>query len=250
MAIRAFQLSDTRRPCLRLACSVATSAPAVADEYPRAGRRAASCTASLPRAAVQRVRTVVRTRVVVQQVPRTGAGLSTLRRLLVVTHRSCGCARVQRRLLRADDGVRAAILYGNITAAAAPACTHGPLAVRRLRIRRLVGYRHGYYGALLVLEFVNGWWPGHGLTVPRPPVPIRGHKNHRQLIAARGSSTSRSFFASLRPARARSACRKKSFGCRNSTGLPCAPIFGSPSPSTRMPCPRNASRAAMMSATS
>ena len=27
----------------------------------------------------------------------------------------------------------------------------------------------------------------------------------------------------------------KSLGCRNSTGLPCAPIFGSPSPSTRAP---------------
>ena len=28
----------------------------------------------------------------------------------------------------------------------------------------------------------------------------------------------------------------KSLGCRNSTGLPCAPILGSPSPSTRAPC--------------
>src|SRR5690606_4516795 len=27
----------------------------------------------------------------------------------------------------------------------------------------------------------------------------------------------------------------KSLGCRNSTGLPCAPVFGSPSPSTRAP---------------
>ena len=28
------------------------------------------------------------------------------------------------------------------------------------------------------------------------------------------------------PARARPASRQKSLGCRNSTGLPCAPIFG------------------------
>lgn len=43
---------------------------------------------------------------------------------------------------------------------------------------------------------------------------------------------------------------QKSFGCKNSTGLPCAPIFGWPSPSTRAPDFTNLSRAAMMSVTS
>src|SRR5215831_19584106 len=43
---------------------------------------------------------------------------------------------------------------------------------------------------------------------------------------------------------------QKSFGCRNSTGLPWAPIFGSPSPSTRAPCALSVSRAARMSGTS
>src|SRR5579863_9334970 len=40
----------------------------------------------------------------------------------------------------------------------------------------------------------------------------------------------------------------KSFGCKNRTGLPWAPIFGSPSPSTRAPLALSRSRAAMMSA--
>ncbi len=43
---------------------------------------------------------------------------------------------------------------------------------------------------------------------------------------------------------------QKSLGCRNSTGLPWAPIFGSPSPSTRAPCALSLSRAARMSSTS
>lgn len=43
---------------------------------------------------------------------------------------------------------------------------------------------------------------------------------------------------------------RKSLGCRNSTGLPCAPILGLPSPSTRAPCALSRSRAAMMSSTS
>src|SRR6185437_3018387 len=43
---------------------------------------------------------------------------------------------------------------------------------------------------------------------------------------------------------------EKSFGCRNSTGLPWAPIFGTPSPSTRAPSLIRMSRAAMMSGTS
>ena len=42
----------------------------------------------------------------------------------------------------------------------------------------------------------------------------------------------------------------KSLGCRNSTGLPCAPIFGSPSPSTRAPTASKRSRAAPISSTS
>src|SRR5215471_2241530 len=42
----------------------------------------------------------------------------------------------------------------------------------------------------------------------------------------------------------------KSLGCRNSTGLPWAPVFGSPSPSTRAPPALSASRAARMSETS
>ncbi len=42
----------------------------------------------------------------------------------------------------------------------------------------------------------------------------------------------------------------KSFGCRNSTGLPWAPVFGSPSPSTRAPLAFSRSRAARMSSTS
>ena len=42
----------------------------------------------------------------------------------------------------------------------------------------------------------------------------------------------------------------KSLGCRNSTGLPCAPIFGSPSPSTRAPAASKRSRAAPISWTS
>src|SRR5215469_17417843 len=43
---------------------------------------------------------------------------------------------------------------------------------------------------------------------------------------------------------------RKSLGCRNSTGLPWAPVFGSPSPSTRAPAAFNRSRAARMSSTS
>src|SRR5262249_12646617 len=43
---------------------------------------------------------------------------------------------------------------------------------------------------------------------------------------------------------------EKSLGWKNSTGLPCAPIFGWPSPSTRAPCAISWSRAAMMSGTS
>src|SRR5262245_20338684 len=43
---------------------------------------------------------------------------------------------------------------------------------------------------------------------------------------------------------------QKSFGCRNSTGLPCAPILGLPSPSTRAPSALSLSRAARMSSTS
>ena len=37
---------------------------------------------------------------------------------------------------------------------------------------------------------------------------------------------------------------EKSFGLRKTTGLPCAPIFGSPSPSTRAPSRSSRSRAA------
>src|SRR5688572_25566363 len=43
---------------------------------------------------------------------------------------------------------------------------------------------------------------------------------------------------------------QKSLGCRNSTGLPWAPILGSPSPSTRAPAALSRSRAARMSSTS
>src|SRR4029079_12939075 len=43
---------------------------------------------------------------------------------------------------------------------------------------------------------------------------------------------------------------QKSLGCRNSTGLPWAPILGSPSPSTRAPWAINLSRASLMSGTS
>src|SRR5215472_18210324 len=43
---------------------------------------------------------------------------------------------------------------------------------------------------------------------------------------------------------------RKSLGCRNSTGLPWAPILGSPSPNTRAPSALRRSRAAMMSSTS
>ena len=43
---------------------------------------------------------------------------------------------------------------------------------------------------------------------------------------------------------------QKSFGWRNRTRVPCAPIFGSPSPSTRAPEASSLSRASMMSATS
>src|SRR5262249_41023 len=43
---------------------------------------------------------------------------------------------------------------------------------------------------------------------------------------------------------------RKSLGCRNSTGLPWAPILGSPSPSTRAPSALRRSRAEMMSSTS
>lgn len=43
---------------------------------------------------------------------------------------------------------------------------------------------------------------------------------------------------------------QKSFGWRNSTGLPWAPIFGSPEPITRAPWAFSWSRAAMMSSTS
>src|SRR5258705_7905800 len=43
---------------------------------------------------------------------------------------------------------------------------------------------------------------------------------------------------------------EKSFGWKNSTGLPWAPIFGTPSPSTRAPSLISLSRAAMMSGTS
>src|SRR5262245_7886945 len=42
----------------------------------------------------------------------------------------------------------------------------------------------------------------------------------------------------------------KSFGCRNSTGLPCAPILGSPSPSTRAPEALSLALAARISSTS
>src|ERR1700730_8141046 len=43
---------------------------------------------------------------------------------------------------------------------------------------------------------------------------------------------------------------QKSLGWRNSTGLPWAPILGSPGPNTRAPCDVNRSRAALMSGTS
>ncbi len=43
---------------------------------------------------------------------------------------------------------------------------------------------------------------------------------------------------------------QKSFGCRNRTGLPWAPIFGLPSPSTRAPSALSLSRATRMSSTS
>ncbi len=43
---------------------------------------------------------------------------------------------------------------------------------------------------------------------------------------------------------------QKSRGCRKRTGLPCAPVLGSPSPSTVAPCTFSVSRAAMMSSTS
>lgn len=43
---------------------------------------------------------------------------------------------------------------------------------------------------------------------------------------------------------------QKSFGWRNKTGLPWAPILGSPSPSTRAPSPVKRSRALIMSSTS
>src|SRR5690606_2817090 len=42
----------------------------------------------------------------------------------------------------------------------------------------------------------------------------------------------------------------KSLGWRNRTGLPCAPVFGSPSPRMRAPSAFRRSRAAMMSVTS
>ena len=42
----------------------------------------------------------------------------------------------------------------------------------------------------------------------------------------------------------------RSFGCRNNTGMSCAPIFGSPLPSTRRPAALSWSRAARMSSTS
>src|SRR5262249_45714476 len=42
----------------------------------------------------------------------------------------------------------------------------------------------------------------------------------------------------------------KSLGCRNRTGLPWAPVLGSPPPSTRAPAARRLLRAAKMSPTS
>src|SRR3954466_16165047 len=43
---------------------------------------------------------------------------------------------------------------------------------------------------------------------------------------------------------------QKSFGCRKSTGLPCAPIFGSPPPRTRAPAATSRPQAARVAATS
>src|SRR6185369_3720245 len=43
---------------------------------------------------------------------------------------------------------------------------------------------------------------------------------------------------------------RKSLGCRNRTGLPWAPVLGSPSPSTRAPLAFSRSRAARISSTS
>ena len=66
---------------------------------------------------------------------------------------------------------------------------------------------------------------------------------HREEGGPQGSPFSYACSSSIRvPA--------KSFGCRNSTGLSCAPSLGSPSPRTRAPLARSRSRAAMMSSTS
>src|SRR5690348_13203286 len=42
----------------------------------------------------------------------------------------------------------------------------------------------------------------------------------------------------------------KSLGCRNRTGLPCAPVLGSAAPANLAPCAKSRSRAAMISSTS
>ena len=91
-----------------------------------------------------------------------------------------------------------------------------------------------------------------GPSGSRPARRGRCRARRRRLHAGCGRRTAASGTARSTTARSRSPARsrsnrpsqfcsistsapEKSFGCRNSTGLPCAPIFGTPSPSTRAP---------------
>ncbi len=77
----------------------------------------------------------------------------------------------------------------------------------------------------------------------RQRITIEFLRDHFVPSCLRGESSVQACSSSIR-------VPQKSLGWRKMTGLPWAPVFGSPSPSTRAPAAFIRSRAAMMSATS
>src|SRR5690606_29163725 len=105
--------------------------------------------------------------------------------------------------------------------------------------------------AVVILRLQAEWQHGEKNHPPQDEVDREDRNPAHDLVLVGAEAAARSWFGASRYTCSNStSVPKKSLGCRNSTGLPCAPIFGLPSPSTRAPDAVNRSRAAMMSSTS
>ena len=147
----------------------------------------------------------------------------------LVGESGCGKSTLGRAIARLVDPQKGTVRLGNVDLTG--------LSRRELRAHRRAGIQAGIILRPHLRRRAHA--EGQHREQAQPPDDEIDRENrterHRRVLQACSSSTS---------------VPVKSLGCRNSTGLPWAPIFGSPSPNTRAPAAFRWSRAARMSSTS